>query len=64
VEVRALISRVRNEFLEMPGLQLTVPQAARFWGLEHSTCQSVIDFLVEDAFLRWTSRGRVTRIEM
>lgn len=26
--------RVRGEFLEMPGLRLTMPQARRLWGLE------------------------------
>jgi hypothetical protein len=30
----SLVERVRAEFIEMPGLHLTLPQAARLWGLE------------------------------
>jgi hypothetical protein len=59
----ALISRVRSEFLEMPGLQLTLPQAARLWGLEQRACRDIIDALVTTAFLRWTPRGTVVRTE-
>jgi hypothetical protein len=58
---RALVDRVRSEFLEMPGLQLTLPQAARLWGLEARACQMVIDSLVESSFLRWTHKGTITR---
>ena len=57
-----VVSRVRSEFLEMPGLQLTVPQAARLWGLEHRDCHDVIETLVASAFLRWTPRGTVVRV--
>jgi hypothetical protein len=58
-----LFERVRGEFNEMPGLQLTIPQAARLWGLEHSACRRVIDALVDAAFLRWTATGTVVRAE-
>lgn len=62
-EVHALAHRVRAEFNEMPGLRLTLPQAARLWGLEPPACQVVIDVLVSAAFLRWTRGGAVARIE-
>jgi hypothetical protein len=62
-EIDAVVHRVRAEFLEMPGLQLTVPQAARLWGLDRDDCQRVIDTLVRTAFLRWTSAGIVMRVE-
>ena len=55
--------RVKSEFIEMPGLQLTVPQAARLWGLDHAASRMVIDALVEGAFLRWTARGTVMRVD-
>jgi hypothetical protein len=58
-----LVRRVREEFLEMPGLQLTPAQAGRLWGLERETCCAVIDALVAAAFLRWTAAGAVTRLE-
>lgn len=47
----------------MPGLQLTVRQAARFWGLEPPACRVVIDALVGSSFLRWTSSGAIARME-
>ena len=58
----ALIRRVRGEFLEMPGLQLTVPQAARLLGLDQGACRVVLDTLVAAAFLRWTAQGTVVRV--
>jgi hypothetical protein len=56
-----LVERVRSEFIEMPGLQLTVAQASRLWGLEATACKSVIDQLVTSEFLRWTSKGTIAR---
>ena len=56
-----LVARVRAEFLEMPGLQLTVPQAQRLWGLDADACRTVIEALVEASFLRWTPSGTVIR---
>ena len=38
VEFHALVERARGEFLEMPGLRLTIPQAARLWGLDTDSC--------------------------
>lgn len=58
-----LVSRIQSEFLEMPGLQLTLPQAARLWGLEPRACHDIIEALVACAFLRWTPRGTVVRTE-
>jgi hypothetical protein len=60
---RALADRVRGEFLEMPGLQLTMPQAARLWGMEQAACRAVVDALVEASFLRWTPGGKIARAE-
>jgi hypothetical protein len=59
----ALVSRIRSEFMEMPGLQLTLPQAARLWGLEQRICHDVIQALVDTSFLRWTPRGTIVRVE-
>ena len=63
MEFHRLVDRVRNEFIEMPGLQLTLPQAARLWGLDQNASQRVIDALVEGSFLRWTQRGTVIRVD-
>jgi hypothetical protein len=60
----SVIERVRGEFIEMPGLQLTMAQAARLWGLEMNACRHVVDVLVESAFLRWTAGGKIVRASM
>ncbi len=55
------LRRVKSEFLEMPGLKLTVSQAQRLWGLDRSTCEAVIEQLTESQFLRRTRDGSVVR---
>jgi hypothetical protein len=61
VEFDAVVRRVRAEFLEMPGLRVTVAQAARLWGLEATTCEAVIEALVHSHFLQRSTAGRVMR---
>jgi hypothetical protein len=61
IEPPSLLERVQGEFIEMPGLQLTMAQAARLWGLELAACRNVVDALVESAFLRWTPGGKIVR---
>ena len=63
MQLPALIDRVRAEFLEMPGLQLTTAQAARLFGLDATACKHVIDVLVKTSFLRWTPAGTIVRRE-
>jgi hypothetical protein len=63
MEIEGVVRRVRQEFLEMPGLQLTPAQAGKLWGLDGESCRHVIDALVADAFLRWTRTGAVARDE-
>jgi hypothetical protein len=58
-----LVERVRGEFNEMPGMQLTIEQASRLWGLDLHACRHVVEVLVESAFLRWTPAGRIARAE-
>ena len=57
-----LVGRIRSEFLEMPGLRLTVTQASRLWGLHEDDCRRVIDALIGASFLRWTPSGTVARM--
>ena len=63
IELHAAVERIRGEFLEMPGLRLTVPQASRLWGLDASSCEAVLAVLVRSSFLRWTASGAVTRVD-
>lgn len=45
------VSRIQNEYVEMPGLVLTLPQAARLWGLSESRSAHLLSMLVETGFL-------------
>ena len=57
------LQRLRGEFLEMPGLRLTVPQAQRLCGVDPAICKAVLDTLVDAKFLdrkRDGSYGRLT----
>ena len=52
-----LHTRVQAEFQEMPGLKLTVPQAARLFNLERARCERVLDALVDDGALSCDGTG-------
>ena len=62
-ELHAAAERIRSEFLEMPGLRLTLPQASRLWGLDPLACEAVVEALIRGAFLRWTPAGMLARVE-
>ena len=57
----ALVDRVRMEFVEMPEMELTLPQAVRLWSLGMDDCRYVIDALVDAGFLAWTPRRTIVR---
>ncbi len=57
----ALAVRVYSEFVEMPGLQLTLPQAQRLFGLEPRQCAAVLESLVERRALILLPNGRYAR---
>ena len=46
-----LCARVWAEFREMPGLNLTLPQAARLFSLDRAHCARVLDALVVSGVL-------------
>jgi hypothetical protein len=52
-----VVRRIRAEFLEMPGLCLTIEQAQRLWSLEPRTCETLLNSLIDSRFLRRTDRG-------
>jgi hypothetical protein len=60
--VQILVDRVRAEYLEMPGLRLTVRQVERLCGLEERISQLVLDALVEAKFLCCKRDGRYARL--
>ncbi len=52
-----VIERVRGEFIEMPGLQLTRNEVRRFCGIDEALVQHVLDSLVAARFLQINARG-------
>jgi len=55
--------RVQGEFLEMPGLRLTQPQACRLWGLDRETCGTLLSRLVDAKFLTRTRAGAFVQLD-
>ena len=56
-----LVNRAKQEYLEMPGLALTISQASRLWNLDRRVCEEVLEALIEDNFLAATARGTYVR---
>jgi len=48
----SLLARVYGEYMEMPGLQLTLAQASRLWNTKTTISADVLDRLVDASFLR------------
>lgn len=63
IQLERLIGRVRAEYLEMPGLRLSIAQAQRLWSLDVKTCASVLEALLADRFLTCTSKGSYRRFD-
>ncbi len=57
VKPDVLAARVRGEYGEMPGLQLTVTQACRLWQMDTRTCEMLLEQLVHEDFLCKTGKG-------
>jgi len=58
-----LVRRVRGEYLEMPGLSLTLGQAQRLWNLQRAECACLLGDLVDAGFLACTSLGTFVRAD-
>lgn len=54
--LQALQARVLAEFREMPCLRLTLPQAARLFGIDTESCERVLGSLVEHGVLVFDRR--------
>ena len=52
-ERREAQRRVDADYLEMPGLSVTLPQGCRLWSLSPALCRSILDQMV--------ARGRLKR---
>jgi hypothetical protein len=56
-----ILQRIYGEFLEMPGMRLTLSQAQRLWGLDERTCQVLLEYLVDTKFLCRSAHGNYGR---
>jgi hypothetical protein len=56
--------RIEGEYLEMPGLILSVAQAQRLWALDRPSCERCLANLVRAKFLRHTADGRYVRADL
>ncbi len=50
--------RILAEYREMPGLRLTLRQAARLWAMDAVHCQAILDALVASGSLRRDPTGK------
>lgn len=57
-----LLDRIRGEYLEMPGLKLTLPQAQRLWHQRERECEGLLGALIDAKFLCRQSDGRYARM--
>ena len=60
---RQVLNRIRAEYLEMPGMRLTLDQVLRLCGVDRTLCQRVLDELVRRRFLVVTPGGMYVRRE-
>ena len=57
-----VLDRIRGEYLEMPGLRLTLEQARRLCGVERTLCKRMLDALVGEQFLCLKPDGAYVRL--
>lgn len=55
--ISALLLRIRAEYVQMPGVKLTAPQARRLWGSDGAACDAALAALVKEKFLTGTREG-------
>ena len=57
-----LLRRIKAEYIEMPGLRLTVAQAGRLWGLDPPACLDLLERLISECFLQRRPDGTYARV--
>jgi hypothetical protein len=58
-----ILERLRAEYLEMPGMRLSLEQVQRLCGIERSMCKVALDALVETKFLCRRTDGAYVRLD-
>jgi hypothetical protein len=59
--IEDVLTHLRAEYMEMPGMQLKAGQVQRLCGIEQTMCQQVLDSLLESKFLCLKSDGAYAR---
>lgn len=59
--IQSGLERIRAEYQEMPGLRLTPDQVARLCGVERSSCEQLLEALVDTRYLERSTDGRYAR---
>lgn len=47
-----LLTRIRREFQDHPGIAVTLSQAQILWSVSHDRCAQVFETLISEGFLR------------
>ena len=55
------LARIRGEYIEMPGLVLTLPQAARLWGFGPRRAAELLTVLLDAGFLACDKKAMYRR---
>jgi hypothetical protein len=61
VSREGIVRRFNAEYLDMPGLRLTLAQAQRLFGLRADICVRVLNTLVQQEILRVDAGGAFVR---
>ena len=56
-----VLSQLRGEYRDMPGLRLTQRQVQRLCGIDPTICQLALDVLVKEGFLSGKPDGHYAR---
>ncbi len=64
VHIADWLNLIRAEYLEIPGLRLTKPQAQRLWGLDDVTLEALLTALVDIKFLKRTRQDVYVRADV
>ncbi|HEU4927404.1 MAG TPA: hypothetical protein VFT24_10170 [Vicinamibacterales bacterium] len=60
-QISALVTKIQGDYLDTPGLTLTLPEALKRFGANAITCKAVLDTLVDARVLTRTSDGGFVR---
>ena len=58
-----MLRRIHCDYLDMPDLRLSRPQAQRVWQLDEQTCTRLLESLTEDGLLHRGHDGMYALVE-